>query len=43
MKKIYALWVSLVSRLQSSFLLIIRLYWGWQFFVTGQSSSDPLG
>lgn len=36
MKKIYALWVSLVSRLQSPFLLIIRLYWGWQFFVTGK-------
>jgi putative oxidoreductase len=36
MKKLYALWVSLVSRLQSPFLLIIRLYWGWQFFGTGK-------
>ena len=36
MKKLYALWVSLVSRLQSPFLLIIRLYWGWQFFLTGK-------
>ena len=36
MKKIYALWVGLVSRLQSPFLLIIRLYWGWQFFGTGK-------
>src|ERR1700735_1541432 len=36
MKKLYALWVSLVSRLQSPFLLIIRLYWGWHFFLTGK-------
>ncbi|HXI85402.1 MAG TPA: DoxX family protein [Verrucomicrobiae bacterium] len=36
MKKLYALWVSLVSRLQSPFLLVIRLYWGWQFFGTGK-------
>src|ERR1017187_4327826 len=36
MKKLYALHVSLVSRLQSPFLLIIRLYWGWQFFLTGK-------
>lgn len=34
MKKLYASYVSLVSQLQSLFLLIIRLYWGWQFFVT---------
>jgi putative oxidoreductase len=36
MKKIYALWVGLVSRFQSPFLFIIRLYWGWQFFLTGR-------
>jgi putative oxidoreductase len=36
MKKLYALHVSLVSKLQSPFLLIIRLYWGWQFFLTGK-------
>jgi len=36
MKKLYALYVSLVSKLQSPFLLIIRLYWGWQFFLTGK-------
>ena len=35
MKKLYALWVSLVSRLQSPFLLIIRLYWGWQLVQSG--------
>jgi putative oxidoreductase len=36
MKKLYALYVSLVSKLQSPFLLVIRLYWGWQFFLTGK-------
>jgi len=36
MEKLYRLWVNLVSRLQSPFLLIIRLYWGWQFFLTGK-------
>jgi len=36
MTKLYRLWVSLISKLQSPFLLIIRLYWGWQFFLTGR-------
>jgi len=36
MKKLYAWYVSLISKLQSPFLLIIRLYWGWQFFLTGR-------
>jgi putative oxidoreductase len=36
MTKLYRLWVSLISKLQSPFLLIIRLYWGWQFFLTGK-------
>jgi putative oxidoreductase len=36
MQKLYQLWVSLISKLQSPFLLIIRLYWGWQFFLTGK-------
>ena len=36
MEKLYRLWVSLISKLQSPFLLIIRLYWGWQFFLTGK-------
>ena len=36
MTKLYRFWVSLVSKLQSPFLLIIRLYWGWQFFLTGK-------
>ena len=35
MEKLYRLWVALVSKLQSPFLLIIRLYWGWHFALTG--------
>ena len=35
MKKLYELHVSLISKLQSPLLLIMRLYWGWQFAVTG--------
>jgi putative oxidoreductase len=34
--KIYGLWVKAVSLLQSPLLLVLRLYWGWQFFVTGK-------
>ena|ERR1700733_537302 len=36
MEKLYRLWVAIVSKLQSPFLLVIRLYWGWQFFLTGK-------
>jgi len=36
MKKMYELYVRLISKLRSPFLLIIRLYWGWQFFLTGK-------
>ena len=33
--KLYARLASLVSYLQSPFLLAVRLYWGWQFAQTG--------
>ncbi len=36
MTKLYRLWVSLISKLQSPMLLILRLYFGWQFFLTGK-------
>ncbi|HTS19953.1 MAG TPA: DoxX family protein [Verrucomicrobiae bacterium] len=42
MNKLYRLWVSLVSKFQSPFLLIIRLYWGWQFFLTGKGKLTHL-
>jgi putative oxidoreductase len=36
MTKLYRSYVWLLEKLQSPFLLIIRLYWGWQFFLTGR-------
>ena len=33
--KIIGWWTKAASSLQSPFLLLIRLYWGWQFFQTG--------
>lgn len=33
--RIYSLYKSAISRLQSPLLLAVRLYWGWQFFQTG--------
>lgn len=32
----YTLLVRCASSLQSVFLLVVRLYWGWQFFGTGK-------
>lgn len=34
--RIYDRWIGLVSLLQSPLLLAMRLYWGWQFFLTGR-------
>jgi len=36
MTKLYRSYVRLLEKLQSPFLLSIRLYWGWQFFLTGK-------
>jgi putative oxidoreductase len=33
----YKIWIKAISCLQSPLLLIIRLYWGWQFFQTGKA------
>jgi putative oxidoreductase len=32
---VYSLLTSIASRVQSPFLLFVRLYWGWQFMQTG--------
>ena len=32
---VYRWIIAVASRLQSLFLLVIRLYWGWQFYITG--------
>src|SRR5258708_2114334 len=36
LQKLYGTLVWIASNLQSPFLLAIRLYWGWQFFLTGK-------
>jgi putative oxidoreductase len=35
LKELYARFFDLVSYLQSPFLLLVRLYWGWQLIVSG--------
>lgn len=35
MKRFYACLISLAEYLQSPFLLLVRLFWGYQFFQTG--------
>ncbi len=32
----YQRYANLLSKLQSPFLLAVRLYWGWHFFLTGR-------
>src|SRR6266404_2094341 len=34
---IYEKYLRLLTKLQPPLLLIVRLYWGWQFFVTGRA------
>jgi len=34
--RVHDLWVKAANLLQAPFLLAIRLYWGWQFFQTGE-------
>jgi putative oxidoreductase len=41
--KSYEMFVRAASSLESPFLLIVRLYWGWQFMQTGWGKSGDLG
>ncbi len=41
-QKFYRLLIAIGSSLQSPFLLLIRLYWGWQFFLTGKGKLSDL-
>ncbi len=34
-RRLYQLLIQVASSLQSPFLLVVRLYWGWQFIQTG--------
>jgi putative oxidoreductase len=40
---LYAAFLRLAGSLQSPFLLLIRLYWGWQFFQTGWGKLHNIG
>lgn len=39
---VYGLLIRVASSLKSPFLLIVRLYWGWQFFLTGKGKLSDL-
>jgi putative oxidoreductase len=41
-KKVYQLFVTAASSLQSPFLLLVRMYWGWQLFVSGKGKLGNL-
>jgi len=34
--RLYQIYIKLLSKFQSLLLLMLRLYWGWQFFRTGR-------
>lgn len=42
MERIYSWFVRAANSLQSPFLLAVRLYWGWQFFQTGQGKLSDI-
>jgi putative oxidoreductase len=42
-QKLYEMFLRAASSLQSPFLLIVRLYWGWQFMETGWGKLGGLG
>jgi putative oxidoreductase len=43
LRKMYEMFVRAASSLESPFLLIVRLYWGWQFIETGWGKLGNLG
>ncbi len=42
-QKLYEMFVRAACSLESPFLLIVRLYWGWQFMQTGWGKLGDLG
>jgi putative oxidoreductase len=42
-EKYYRLLINVSSSLQSPFLLVVRLYWGWQFMETGWGKLTDIG
>ncbi|HML17636.1 MAG TPA: DoxX family protein [Bryobacteraceae bacterium] len=43
MERLYRQLIRAASSLDSPFLLLVRLYWGWQFFEAGWSKTSHLG
>jgi putative oxidoreductase len=43
MKRLYALLIAVASSLQSPFLLVVRLYWGWQLAQSGWGKLHNIG
>jgi putative oxidoreductase len=43
LKRLYRLLIAGGSSLQAPFLLVVRLYWGWQFHTTGMGKLHDLG
>ena len=43
LQKLYEIFVRAASSLQSPFLLVVRLYWGWQMMQTGWGKLGDLG
>jgi len=41
-KRFYCRFVQILSSLRHPFILILRLYWGWQFFQTGMGKLNNL-
>ncbi len=41
-EKLYRLLISVAHWLRSPFLLLVRLYWGWQYFVAGKGKLENL-
>jgi putative oxidoreductase len=43
LQKLYEMFLRAASSLESPFLLLVRLYWGWQFIETGWGKLGDLG
>lgn len=41
-EKLYRLLIAVAGYLRSPFLLVVRLFWGWQFFITGKGKLTNL-
>lgn len=41
-EKLYRLIITIAHYLRSPFLLVVRLFWGWQFFLTGKGKLSDI-